>query len=321
MIRLTFILALVFFCNRTLAISHINADTVICEGTPSYFTDSTPGGTWSSSNISVAIIDSNTGLFESVGAGTVTITYSLGGAYATKAVTVLPPPAPISGSETICPGQSESLHDSTGGGRWVVSPAFLIDAMTPDSVVITEGLTGATIGTVGFIDSVGCAIYLDMFIIPIPPSITGETTINAGSATTLSDPWLGGYWTSGDKFVATIDTLTGVVTGIAAGTSIITYSDGCPTTTTLTVLKQSAVGNIATPHPMEIMVYPNPASTGLTITAADKIKQINISDVLGHTVFSHQYSTEQVYIDVVRMPPGMYFIRINGMETREFVKE
>ena len=319
MIRLTFLLALIFFCNRTLAISHINADTVICEGTPSYFTDSTPGGTWSSSNISVAIIDSNTGLFQGVGIGTVTITYSMAGAYATKAITVLPPPAPILGISGICPGQTVSLYDSTGGGRWEVTGALFIDTMTPKFVVI--GVTTGVVGVVEFFDSAGCFSRQVMYVLTFPPPINGDTIIHAGSSTTLSDTWNGGYWTSGDKFVATIDTLTGVVTGIAAGTTIITYYNGCPVTTTLTVLKQSAAGNIAAPHPMEIMVYPNPASTGLTITAADKIKQINISDVLGHTVFSHQYNTEQVYIDVTTMPPGMYFIRINGMVTREFVKD
>ena len=321
MIRLTFILALVFFCNRTLAINPINGDTVVCKGISSYFTDSTPGGTWSSSNISVAVIDSNTGLFESVAAGTVTISYSLDGTYATKEITVLPPPALISGLGTICPGQTESFYDATGGGRWVVSSAFFIDTMTPNSVVITEGLTGLTTGTVEFINAEGCGIYLDMVILSLTPPITGDTTIYAGDTTTLSDIWPFGYWSSSNRSVATIDSLDGVVTGISPGTSIISYAINCPRTTTLTVVKLSSVENIAVPHPMEIMVYPNPASTGLTIAATDKINQITISDVLGHTVFSHQYNTEQVYIDVTTMPPGMYFIRINGMETREFVKE
>jgi len=71
------------------------------------------------------------------------------------------------------------------------------------------------------------------------PSITGTLTVCVGSTTQLSgsgtkavvNPWI-----SGSPAVATIDN-DGLVTGISAGTSVITYTDinGCIKTATITV--------------------------------------------------------------------------------------
>ncbi len=62
----------------------------------------------------------------------------------------------------------------------------------------------------------------------------------AGDSTHLTDTVGGGLWSSGNTIAATIGSLTGTVTGIAAGTTIITYSlgstgTGCTVTKMLTV--------------------------------------------------------------------------------------
>ncbi len=51
-------------------------------------------------------------------------------------------------------------------------------------------------------------------------------TLCPGSATTLSDSATIGKWSSGNTGVATVDSLTGIVTGVAAGTTNISYSIG-----------------------------------------------------------------------------------------------
>lgn len=66
-------------------------------------------------------------------------------------------------------------------------------------------------------------------------SITGATSIPVGSTTTLSNAVTGGTWTSANPAVATINS-SGVVTGVSAGTSLITYTAlGLSITTTVTV--------------------------------------------------------------------------------------
>ena len=51
-------------------------------------------------------------------------------------------------------------------------------------------------------------------------------TLCPGSATTLTDSATIGKWSSGNTTVATVDSLTGIVTGVASGTTNISYSIG-----------------------------------------------------------------------------------------------
>jgi hypothetical protein len=70
-----------------------------------------------------------------------------------------------------------------------------------------------------------------------------------------------------------------------------------------------------------ITIYPNPAITSLTITAPYPISQIAITNLLGQTIYIHEYNTEKIQINVADLPTGMYFIKINGSEVRKFVKQ
>ncbi len=79
------------------------------------------------------------------------------------------------------------------------------------------------------------------------PSISGTTTVCAGSTTTFSNTVSSGTWSSATPSVATINSSTGVVTGISGGTSVITYSvesgiSGYYLTVTTTVTVQESVG-------------------------------------------------------------------------------
>ena len=73
---------------------------------------------------------------------------------------------------------------------------------------------------------------------PLPAAITGTTTICIGSTTTLSNVTPGGTWSSESPLVATVNSVTGAVTGISVGTSVISYiitGTGCKTSATVTV--------------------------------------------------------------------------------------
>lgn len=71
----------------------------------------------------------------------------------------------------------------------------------------------------------------------------------------------------------------------------------------------------------DISFYPNPATTSLTITSTNKISQLTITNLLGQTVYTHEYNTQKAEVNVADLPTGVYFIKINGSEVRKFVKE
>jgi hypothetical protein len=69
-----------------------------------------------------------------------------------------------------------------------------------------------------------------------------------------------------------------------------------------------------------ISIFPNPATTFLTITASDKITKVTITTLLGQTICNNYYHSEEVQVNVADLPPGMYLLRINDTEIRKFVK-
>jgi len=71
----------------------------------------------------------------------------------------------------------------------------------------------------------------------------------------------------------------------------------------------------------DVRIYPNPATASLNISAPDKITSITISNVLGQAVYTHQYNSPQVQVNVADLPTGVYFIRVNDSVVRRFVKE
>jgi hypothetical protein len=78
-----------------------------------------------------------------------------------------------------------------------------------------------------------------------------------------------------------------------------------------------ALGNLGT---NELMVFPNPATTSLNIMAGYTISSVKIIDVLGHLVYSHNCNDRGVQINVANLTSGIYFVKINGSEVRQFVK-
>ena len=71
----------------------------------------------------------------------------------------------------------------------------------------------------------------------------------------------------------------------------------------------------------KIELYPNPASTELTVSSTSKISSITITNLLGQAVFVHEFNSEKAVIDVTAFPVGLYLVRINGTEVKKFVKD
>ena len=71
----------------------------------------------------------------------------------------------------------------------------------------------------------------------------------------------------------------------------------------------------------ETTLYPNPTSGQITIVCAQPIKDIAIIDFIGQTIYSNQYNSPQIQVDVSTLPTGVYFVKVNGVEVRKFVKQ
>jgi uncharacterized protein YjdB len=213
-------------------VSPITGTTGICVGSTAALTDVTAGGTWHSSNIFVATVGA-TGIVTGVAIGTATISYTVAGIPATVVVTVSTSPSGLGGATSVCVGSSVTMSDFTAGGTWTSTGGVSVTNGT--SITTVTGLSAGS-NTVTYSLSSGCYKTLGITVNPLPLPITGTFSVCIGSVVHVSDPTTPGTsWTSGTPSVATISA-SGGITGVSAGTTIITYTipTGCKTTAVVT---------------------------------------------------------------------------------------
>lgn len=192
-------------------------------------------GIWNSVNPSVATIDAG-GLVTAVAPGTSTITYGYTstGCITSKVFTVNPLVPAINGPGSVCMGSSSiPFTNPVSGGVWSESSGGTVATISSTGHVTPVAL-GTT--TLTYMLGTGCISTKTINVISSVPAITGDSMVCALNSILLSNTSLGGSWTSGTPSVATVDP-TGLVIGIAAGTTSITYSlgGGCETNKTVTV--------------------------------------------------------------------------------------
>ncbi len=73
--------------------------------------------------------------------------------------------------------------------------------------------------------------------------------------------------------------------------------------------------------PQNISIAPNPAYNKLYVTASSIINSIEIYNLTGQAVLHANNNTMHYEADITLLPAGMYFIKINGVDIRKFVKE
>ena len=231
-------------------IGAISGSTSVCVGGESALNDTTAGGFWFSSDESVATI-SDAGLLTGIGDGMAEIDYAAynicGINERFTMITVSGTPAAISGPGNVCVGGNVTLTDAAASGIWSSGATGV--ATVGSSTGIVSGIAAGT-AIISYAAGSGC---LAIFVITVNAatdisSISGSTTVCAGSTTNLTDATTGGIWSSSNTAVATIGS-TGVVIGLTVGTSTITYAvtSGCGTsnaTVVISVNASSAAGTI-----------------------------------------------------------------------------
>ncbi len=188
-----------------------------------------PSTPWTSSNPAVATV-SNTGIVTGVSVGTTEIIYTTNNnCRAILTVTVNPNPiVSINASTTtICAGQGSATLTASGADTysWTSSPIGFTSNSNPVTVSPTAQTTYTATGS---FSSTGCSAQGQVTISTNPlPTITGQNNVCVGrniqltgtlpAATTIA-------WTSSNVAIATVDN-SGLVTGVAPGNVIITYTN------------------------------------------------------------------------------------------------
>lgn len=234
--------------------------TEICIGNTTQLTPST-GGTWSSSNNSVATV-SNSGLVTAIAVGPVTFTFtetSTGCAsLPTPTLNVLPrPTVSITGPTSICLGVTTQLSPTTGGTWSSTNPSVA----TVDNTGLVTAVAPGTATFIFISSTTGCAS------LPTPPvtvnisspvAFTGPSTICVDFTTTVS-PTTGGTWMSSAPGIATI-TNAGLVTGMSAGSANLIFTE------TATGCQSTALTVNVSPKPTVTLTGPSPICIDSTTT-------------------------------------------------------
>ena len=163
-------------------------------------------------------------------------TYSL--SVSTTAGSTPPSPGNISPtSASVCVGSSYSFSNTTSDatGVWSITNVTGTASVTPTGTVTstTCTVTGETAGSVTLIYAVtvgGCTTYttaaITVVAIPTVAAIGGGSSPICAGATSaaFTDAVTGGTWSITPTSVATINSSSGVVTGVSAGTATVEYS-------------------------------------------------------------------------------------------------
>ncbi len=213
----------------------ITGASTVNTGSTITLANSTTGGSWSSSNTSIATVGS-TGVVTGVAPGTVTISYTVsnacGSASASKVVTVNAAIGDITGTLALCVGSTTSLSNSVSGGLWSSSDGTIatINAYTG----LVSGISSGT-ATISYSVSGSLATTV-VTVLPTPTSIAGSSSLCIAATTTLSSAIAGGSWSSSHPAIGSISS-SGTLTGLSAGTTLISYTlaSGCYATRTITV--------------------------------------------------------------------------------------
>jgi hypothetical protein len=225
----------------------------------SVLSNSTTGGSWTSSDNTVATINPN-GVVSALKTGTTTITYTYTNSnncsnnvtalFTVNTIpTITPPVISAATSTTFCEGQNVVLSSNDASNIQWYKNGTAITGITSETYTATSSGTYKVIKTSGSITATSNEIIVTVNSLPTLSAITGTLSATVGSSSTLANSTTGGVWTTSDNSVATINA-SGVVSTLKAGTTTITYtytnSNNCSNTVS-TLFTVSANTTIVAP--------------------------------------------------------------------------
>lgn len=106
----------------------------------------------------------------------------------------------------------------------------------------------------------------------------------------------------------------------AAGTPIEKRTSG---SATVTSGGTTGVGSVGIDNEGALSIYPNPAEADVTVSLGETINSINIFNTTGGVVKSFSFNGDRtsVEINVESLSAGVYFLNVNGKETKTLIKK
>ncbi|MFD0779018.1 T9SS type B sorting domain-containing protein [Flavobacterium myungsuense] len=280
------------------ALPTISGTLNVCSGSNTPLAGSgTPDSSapWTSASTSVATVNSS-GVVSGISSGTSLITYkNSNGCLATATITVNALPT-ISGTLSVCRGSTRTLSGS--GTPNIINP-WISATPTVATISILGVVSGVSAGSsvITYRDNNGCTTTATVTVNDLP-TISGTINVCSGLNTTLTGsslPDASAPWISASTSVATVNSL-GVVSGITAGTSLITYknSNGCSASASVTVN--------ATP----ILTITCGAATGNSVT-------FNWNSIPDATNYSYTYTINSGTPIAGVLPSSATTFTVNGL--------
>lgn|GEM_PF-2904037 len=199
-------------------------------------------GGWTSSDPTVAVVDVNAGIVAALKAGTTTISYTVSTSGKTNSHEITVHPEAILknpsigvvqvGAEKVIPTNYTEPHE-TETIAWtstntdiaaIVKETGEITGVEPGDTIIAYEVTDKTSGRIAAKGSL--AITVLPYVVP-GAAITGLDVLQIGETTTATAATTeagADAWTSSNPAVATVDSATGTVTALEAGTTNISYT-------------------------------------------------------------------------------------------------
>jgi gliding motility-associated-like protein len=215
----------------------LSGNQTACVGSTTTFTSNVAGGTWVSSNLTVATVNNTTGVITGVAPGTAIMTYSVAGtppcsnATAIRNVTISAGPnaGTLAGNQTICAGQTSNFtSNGAPGGTWSSSATGIATVNPTTGVVTGVGGGTATISytVTGTPPCSNAVATRTVTVTPLPSAGTlgGTQNVCVGLTTTFNSNIAGGTWSSSNGAIASINSTTGVITGANPGIATMTYT-------------------------------------------------------------------------------------------------
>ena len=207
----------------------------VCTGGTTTLSDSTTGGTWTTSNFLATVTG---GVVHGLMTGADTVTYAYtntcGTAAASRVVTILSTPmvSAIGGVSSVCPGTPVALTDSASGGTWssATHSVATIDATTGMVYGVAAGADSITYTLSNICGSASVKRLITVNALPVAGVITGASNVCPGAEVVLTDTAHGGggTWSAAlGRLVCSGDTVHGVTPG--TDTVIYAVSNVCGT--------------------------------------------------------------------------------------------
>ncbi len=286
----------------------IVGETGICKGTTRVYTESTPGGSWSTSTPTlIATSAGPSGInVSALGSGVASLTYSLGSCYASSQITINTQPKPINGTFHVCKGHTITLTDSTASGVWSSNNGSVAGINPANGI-----LTGFGADTVTIRYKIGnCGVSTIVTVNVQPDSVTGPTILCGGQVATLGNLVSGGTWSSSTPGIASIST-SGVLTAHATGMGVVSYTLGnCMTALSVTVNPQPGpifgisgpVCNFSAVSLSNILSFGKWRSTNPLVATVDSISGVLYTHSVGLDTVSYVYANCRSDLPMVVAP-------------------